>query len=115
MVYDPIKRKEYYEKNKHRDKEKVKERQTQYREDLNKHVIDSITAGEILDQHKWDVWCNYIKSGAKTKQKPYSADFTNYTIFKMMLKGCFYCGDIATTIDRLDSSLDHKPENCVGS
>ena len=31
----------------------------------------------------------------------------------MLIKGCFYCGDIALGIDRIDSNLDHMPENCV--
>ena len=31
-----------------------------------------------------------------------------------MAQGCFYCGNIATTIDRIDSTLDHTPDNCVG-
>ena len=36
-------------------------------------------------------------------------------MFEMMIRGCFYCGDIATTIDRVDSKLDHTPDNCVAS
>ena len=32
----------------------------------------------------------------------------------MMVRGCFYCGDVAMTIDRIDSKLDHSIENCVG-
>jgi 5-methylcytosine-specific restriction endonuclease McrA len=35
-------------------------------------------------------------------------------MFDMMVKGCFYCGGVATTIDRVDSKLEHTPENCVG-
>ena len=33
----------------------------------------------------------------------------------MLNKGCFYCGEIAITIDRIDSTIDHTPENCVAS
>ena len=44
----------------------------------------------------------------------YSEDFTNDVMFDMMVKGCFYCGDIATTIDRIDSKLEHTLDNCVG-
>lgn len=32
----------------------------------------------------------------------------------MMIRGCFYCEDIATTIDRIDSKLCHTLDNCVG-
>ena len=60
------------------------------------------------------MWCNVIKTRAKCKKHPYSEDFTNDVMFKMMVKGCFYCGDIATTIDRVDSTLEHTIENCVG-
>jgi 5-methylcytosine-specific restriction endonuclease McrA len=33
----------------------------------------------------------------------------------MLTNGCFYCGSIATTIDRIDSTLNHDIENCVAS
>jgi hypothetical protein len=35
-------------------------------------------------------------------------------MWSMMIKGCYYCGDIATTIDRIDSTVAHTPGNCVG-
>ena len=60
------------------------------------------------------MWCDRIKSAA-TKKYPYSDDFTNDVMFEMMVQGCFYCDDVATSIDRIDSKLDHTPENCVGS
>ena len=134
MVYkDPVKqkenRKEYYEKN----KEKLKEKQKEYdaknkeqnkekkkectakrREDRKQHAYDSITSNEIIDTHKWDMWCGEIKRHAKNNKYLYSDDFTNDIMFEMMFSGCFYCGDIATTIDRIDSKLDHTVENCVG-
>ena len=106
---DPSKRKEYREKY----REKNNEWTAKYREELKQHVLDSIASGEIIDQHKWDVWCVKLKRGAK--KHPFSADFTNDTIFKMLIKRCFYCGDISTTIDRIDSNLDHTPGNCVAS
>ena len=58
--------------------------------------------------------CNAIKRSAKYNKHPYSNDFTNDVMFDMMCKGCLYCGDIATTIDRIDSKLDHTLDNCVG-
>ena len=129
MAYkDPVKAKEYYEKNKEQLKEKrkeyreknkarIKERQKEADdkrcEVLKRHAYDSITSGKIIDQNMWDVWCSRIKSGAKNKH-PYSDDFTRDVMFEMMVRGCFYCGYIATTVDRIDSKLGHTPDNCVG-
>lgn len=126
--------KEYYEKNKDKNREKRKEKQKEVnakhyeknkeslkeyqldrRDDLNQHAVDSITAGEILDSQKWNLWCNEIKRGAKRRKHPYCDDFTNIVMFEMLTQGCFYCGDLATSIDRVDSKLGHTPENCVGS
>ena len=106
-----ISRKHYHE-NKEQNKEKKKERNAKCLETRKQHAINSITSGEITDQYQWDKWCDGIKRRA-TKY-PYSDDFTNDIMFEMMLKGCFYCGDIATTIDRIDSKLEHTIENCVG-
>jgi 5-methylcytosine-specific restriction endonuclease McrA len=91
---------------------KGRENKAKYREDLNKNAINSIIAGEILDKNKWDVWCKQIKNS--NSKHPYSYEFTNNIMFEMMIQGCFYCGDIATTIDRINSTLDHLPNNCVG-
>lgn len=108
MVYDPVKKREYYVKN----KEKSNEYGAKRREELKQHAIDSITSREILDHTKWDMWCNEIK---RTNDKhPYSEDFTNDVIFDMLIKGCFYCGGFATTIDRLDSTVSHNIDNCIG-
>lgn len=96
---DPIKNKEYLAN-------RIK--------DLNQHSVDSITSGNIIDRYKWDMWCKQIKNGTKKNNRPYSDDFTNDIIFEMLIKGCFYCGELATTIDRIDSNLDHTPGNCVG-
>ena len=156
MVYDPAKRKERYEKNKDREKEKKKEAGAKYYEknkekintkkkehyeenkekkkeyyqknkerdiertihrleDLKQHACDSISTGSIIDRHKWDMWCNQIKCSARRNKQPYSVDFANVDMFERMLQGCFYCGSIATTIDRIDSKLEHTAENCVSS
>ena len=125
MVYDPVKRKELYERNKEKNKEKSKRYYEKHREqvsstvkkyyeDRKQYVVDYITAGEITDKNKWNVWCNKIKRDAKTNKHPYPDDFTNDIMFEMMSQGCFYCGDIATTIDRLDSALEHTVDNCAG-
>jgi 5-methylcytosine-specific restriction endonuclease McrA len=95
------------------DPTKKKERDTKRLEDLKKYAEDSIISGKILNKKKWDLWCSRIKRRAK--KYPYSVDFTNDVIFEKMTSGCFYCGGIATTIDRNDSTLDHTPGNCVAS
>ena len=99
----------------YKDKSKKLENRIKYANDRKKNTIDSITSGTIIDRHKWDMWCKEIKRCAENKKQPYSNDFTNDLVFDMMLKGCFYCGDIATTIDRKKSNLEHTPDNCVAS
>lgn len=104
------KQKERYEQN----REQMQEYATKYREDLKQNAYDSISVCEILDQKKWDLWCNEIKRHAKNNKQPYFDDFTNDIIFDMMIRGCFYCGDVAITIDRIDSKLCHTLDNCIG-
>jgi hypothetical protein len=104
------KKRKYYEDN----VDKIKERTTLYREKIYQDAYDSISSGMIINRKNWDMWCKEIKRHAKNNH-PYSDDFTNDIMFEMMVQGCFYCGDIATTIDRVDSKLEHKPYNCVGS
>jgi len=109
------KRKEYYEKNKEKNKEKRDAYDAKRYEDRKQNAIDSISSGEIIDKKEWDMWCREIKRHARENKHPFSADFTNDIMFEMMVQGCFYCGDIATTVDRVDSKLEHTPGNCVGS
>ena len=96
----------------------AKERQNVYNskrnEDVNKHAYDSLKFGKIIDKHKWKYYCQRIRSSAETKKKPYSSDFTDEMIFEMLVRRCYYCQDIATTIDRVDSRMGHIPKNCVG-
>jgi hypothetical protein len=106
---DKEKYKEYYEQN----KTKKLELATKYYDDRKQHAYDSISSGEIIDRHKWDMWCDTIKRYAKNH--PYSDDFTNDIMFSMLILGCWYCGDAATAIDRIYSKLYHTPDNCVGS
>ena len=49
-----------------------------------------------------------------SKKHPYSEEFTHELIFDMLTLGCYYCGQLATTIDRVDSTLIHTLDNCVG-
>lgn len=107
-------RKERYEQNKEREKEKMKDYSSNRYKDLKQHAYDSITSGRIIVQHKWNLWCNAIKISVHNKEHAYSDDFTNDVMFEMMVRGCFYCEDIATTIDRIDSNIGHTIDNCVG-
>ena len=112
---DPAKKKEYMKNYREKNKEENKEYQKNYHKNLNQHAYDSIVSESIIDQNMWDLWCNEIKRCAsKINSHPYSDDFTNVIIFEMMIQGCFYCEDVATTIDRIDSKLGHTIDNCVG-
>jgi len=143
MVWDEEKRKAYDRERYVKNKEKIKERSNiRYKENTEQvkinnaarhkknkdrnnayerqryerciqHAYDSINLGKIIDQSQWNRLCNRIRSRAKLTKNPYSSDFTNDVIFEMMLKKCFYCGDIATGIDRIDSKFTHTPDNCV--
>jgi hypothetical protein len=104
-----VKLKEYRAQN----KQKIKERDAKRVQDLKQHAIECICSEKIIDMYKWELWCNRIKT--RDPKHPYSEDFTSNVIWGMMTKGCFYCGDIATGIDRIDSTLDHTQENCVAS
>ena len=84
-------------------------------EDITNHALNSLKLGEIVDKTKWTYYCNRIRHNAKSKKKPYPDNFTDDMIFDMMSKGCYYCVDTATTVDRVDSRIGHIPENCVGS
>lgn len=97
------------------NKERIKERQRNYHRDIKQHAEDSIVSGRIIDPHKWNLWCDMIKRSARNNNRQYSNEFTSDIMFDMMICGCFYCGDIATTIDRLDSNIkSHTVDNCVG-
>lgn len=121
MVYSKEQMKEYkanwyakwYENPENREKNRVA--CVKRNEDIKNHALDSLRVGEIVDQTKWKYFCNGIRNSAKYTKNPYPENFTDYMIFEMMSKGCYYCMDIATTIDRVDSNIGHIPENCVGS
>jgi hypothetical protein len=117
--------KEYYENNKERkreyntiyrekNKEQIYKQQKEYYDDKTRNAYESITSGHIIDRNKWDSWCDQIKRNADKNNHQYSTDFTNDVMFQMMSHGCYYCGGIANTIDRSDSSIDHTINNCVG-
>ena len=120
-------KKEYYEKNKEEIREKGKERYQKNKDKIKpcqreKNVERRLNikncANEMLemktinDTNLWHSFCNSKRQSAK--KYPYSEDFTDDVFFEKMKDGCVYCGDTATTIDRVDSTLGHTPSNCVG-
>lgn len=116
MVWSKEKTTEYMTKYYEDNQDKLKERQSKRYEQLKQHAENTIVSGKINDHGKWDMWCNEIKRCASKTKKKYAKDFTNEIIFDMMKEGCFYCGNIATTIDRLNSNIkEHTIDNCVGS
>jgi hypothetical protein len=89
-----------------------------YQEEYHANIIclglSMILAGVINDPKIWHCYCNRKRRRAKQSKKPFSDDFTDEIFFEKMKDGCIYCGDLADTIDRLNSSLGHTPDNCVG-
>ena len=102
----------YREEHKERIKEYLNIYHTNYICDIKQHTLNCMKTGNIIEPYKWSLFCKEIK---RTNNKnPYSIDFTDDVMFEMMVKGCFYCGNIATSIDRIDSTLGHTIDNCVG-
>jgi 5-methylcytosine-specific restriction endonuclease McrA len=117
MGYSKEKMKEYNAKRREDPENREKNRVdcAKRYEDITTHALDSLRLGEIVDKTKWTYYCNRIRHNVKNTNHPYPEEFTDDMIFEMMSKGCYYCMDIATTIDRIDSSIGHIQENCIGS
>jgi 5-methylcytosine-specific restriction endonuclease McrA len=75
-------------------------------------AIQSLCVGIILNIKYWDTFWN--KKTEKGNEKSFPYDISAEDGFEMLKKRCFYCGDFATSIDRLDNTLHHTLENCVG-
>ena len=117
---------EYNKKNKEKNKikkavlylkytDKIKEKSSKRFGDIISHAVESLNKNTIINPDKWRYYCNHIRLHAKQNNQPYSEDFTNDMIFEMLAKRCYYCQSAANTIDRVDSSIGHIPNNCVGS
>ncbi len=96
-----------YEENKEENITRVKA----YNYNINAQALAMIDMKVICDAKIWHIFCNIKRKCAK--KTPYPEDFTDEMIFEKMKNGCVYCGSIASTLDRIDSSLNHTPENCV--
>lgn len=97
--------KQYYEENKKIKLQQVSERYYQIKES----ILLSLTTKKMHDIICWKLW---FRKKANDSYKPCSV--SPEAAFNLMIQGCFYCGDFATTLDRLDSTLEHSLENCVG-
>ena len=117
MGYSKEKMKEYNAKRMENAENREKNRIAcaKRNEDIKNHALDSLRLGEIIDKTKWTYYCNRIRHNVKNTKHPYPEEFTDDMIFEMMSKGCYYCMNTATTVDRVDSGIGHVPENCVGS
>lgn len=97
--------KKYYEENKKIKLQQVSERYDQIKES----ILLSLTTKKMHDIICWKLW---FRKKINDSYKPCSV--SPEAAFDLMIQDCFYCGDFATTLDRLDSTLEHTSENCVG-
>lgn len=77
------------------------------RDKLKDNAIASVTQKNMIDEILFTRWFTR-KSSFK------NCELTVMEAFDLMIKDCYYCGDIALSIDRLDSDKDHSLDNCVG-
>jgi 5-methylcytosine-specific restriction endonuclease McrA len=91
------------------DNEQMKKYMKKRRIFARDNAYESLYFKEILNQEIWNRWFNEKVSD---KYKPCS--ISPNEAFNLMIQDCFYCGDLSTTLDRLDSTKEHTLENCVG-
>ncbi|AGE59071.1 hypothetical protein PBCVOR070422_353R [Paramecium bursaria Chlorella virus OR0704.2.2] len=106
---DSQKLKEYKQKHYQDNKQTLNQLAQARREEARQSAYDSLIAGVILDMRLWNLWFN-----KKDDKKNKTYDLTALEAFDLMKQQCFYCGEFAITLDRLDSNLPHTIENCVG-
>ena len=104
---DKEKQKKYQQDHYQRNRDLVYARSQQRRNDARDSAMQSLYAKYIIDMRLWKLWFN-----DKTKETAYILSAEE--AFELLKQGCFYCGDFATTLDRLDSDMTHTLENCVG-
>ncbi|ABT15152.1 hypothetical protein NY2A_B753L [Paramecium bursaria Chlorella virus NY2A] len=78
------------------------------RYEQKQNAIASVTQKKMLNEASWIQW---FKEKTINKKRHY--EMTAFDAFELMCRGCYYCGDIALGIDRLDSDKGHIVENCV--
>lgn len=94
--------------------EEIKAKNNTYYHTVVNCAIEMLMERVITDEKIWHTYCQTKRTRTETTRYPFSFDFTDYLFFEKMKDGCFYCGDLANTIDRLSSNINHTPENCVG-
>lgn len=105
---DVQKQKDYQKQHYQKNKKLVHQRRQERRKEAYQNAYKSLLIGAILDMRLWKIWFN-------DKDKNKSAyELSATEAFNLIKQRCFYCGDFATTLDRLDSNLTHTVENCVG-
>ncbi|ABT15197.1 hypothetical protein PBCVNY2B_824R [Paramecium bursaria Chlorella virus NY2B] len=88
-----------------KDKQRIYDRK--FKDKLTQNAIESMRQKTMLDEHIWTSWF-------KKKPSFRNCDLTAMEAFDLMIKDCYYCGNIALSIDRLDSDKEHTLDNCVG-
>jgi len=104
---DKEKQKEYQQNHYQRNRDSVAIRTQQRRIEAKESAMKSLQTKTIVDMRLFNLWFN-------DKDKIETYELSSMDAFELMIKDCFYCGDFAITLDRLDSSLSHTIENCVG-
>ena len=94
--------------------EEIKAKNNTYYHTIVNCAMAMLMARVITDEKLWHTYCQTKRTRTATTRYPFSVDFTDDLFFEKMKDGCFYCGDLADTIDRLSSNITHTPENCVG-
>lgn len=109
MTYKDIqKQKKYQQDHYQRNKQLVYSRSEQRRIEAKESAMKSLYAKNIIDMRLFKLWFN----DKKKDRAPY--DISPTDAFNLMIQRCFYCGEFAITLDRLNSKLNHTLDNCVG-
>jgi len=103
-------KKEYKKQNDKKVKESSKKKNTKILIKLNENAIKSLLNGYIIDITLWSKWMSFKNS----KYNDIVYEISDNEAFDLMEKKCYYCGDFAMTLDRLDSNKSHTAANCVG-
>jgi hypothetical protein len=115
MTYkDPAKLKAKNAEYNKNNKVQISAQKKVYYDNIISLSLSMIISGIIDDPKIWNLFCNKKRQGANQYNQPFSDDFTDEIFFEKMKDGCFYCGDLADTIDRIDSNIGHTPDNCMG-
>ncbi|AGE49816.1 hypothetical protein PBCVCan184_418R [Paramecium bursaria Chlorella virus Can18-4] len=107
---DPQQQKEYQQKHYQSNKHLVLQRQQVRRKKVEENAIQSLYTGCILNTSLWSSWFK----NKTYKNTRFVYNLSEIDAFELLIKKCFYCGSFATTLDRLDSNLNHTKNNCVG-